>query len=160
MLRFPLLRGVLCDNETSAPQIQGIAMGVRLVAVSLVLGALWDLFTTFHGVAYYFDLPMNPKINPGQFIFALVVTMVVFGFVIATHFIWTVKQDDIPVLILKAAWGLCIAIDLVTSWEGTRHYVFYGDDGDPVRGLGLALVTALIVSSSIFLSRLVLAKDA
>jgi hypothetical protein len=135
-------------------------MGVRLVAVCLALGALWDLFTTFHGVAYYFDLPMNPKINPGQFIFALVVTMAVFGFVIATHFIWNVKQDDIPMLILKAAWGLCIVIDLVTAWEGTRHYVFYGDDGDPVRGLGLALVTVLIVASSIFLSRLVLAKDA
>ena len=130
-----------------------------MLAVSLVLGALWDLFTTFHGVSYYFDLPMNPKINPAQFFFALAVTMVVFGFVIATHFIWSVKQDDTPMLILKAAWALCIVLDLVTSWEGTSHYVFYGDDGDPVRGLGLALVTALIVSSSIFLSRLVLAKD-
>jgi len=134
-------------------------MGVRLVAVSLIIGALWDLFTTFHGVAYYFDLPMNPKINPGQFMFAIAVTMVVFGFVIATHFIWTIKQDDIPMHILRAAWGLCIVIDLVTSWEGTRHYIFYEDDGDPARGAGLAMVTVLIVSSSIFLSRLVLSKD-
>jgi hypothetical protein len=134
-------------------------MGVRLIAAGLVIGALWDLFTTFHGVAYYFDLPMNPKVNPAQFLFALVVTMVVFGFVMATHFIWNVTQDDVPMLILKAAWGICVAVDLVTTWEGTRRYVFYGDDGDPARGLGLAIVTALIVSSSLFLSRLLLAKD-
>ncbi len=134
-------------------------MGLRLVAISLVFGALWDLFTTFHGVAFYFDLPSNPKINPEQFVFAMVVTAVVFGFVIASHFIWSIKDDDIPTLILKAAWAICVAIDLVTSWEGTKRFVFYGDDGDPARGLGLAIVTALIVSSPIFLS-IILAKEA
>jgi tryptophan-rich sensory protein len=131
-------------------------MGVRLVvAICLVLGALWDFFTTFYGVSYYFDLPMNPNINPAQFIFALVVTMVVFGFVIATHLIWDSKQDDTPALILKAALVTCIAIDLVTAWEGTKRFVFYGDEGDAARGAGLAIVTALIVSSTIFLPKLI-----
>jgi hypothetical protein len=131
-------------------------MGVRpVVAISLFLGALWDLFTTFYGVSYYFDLPMNPNINPGQFIFALAVTMVVFGFVIATHLIWDLKQDDAPALILKAALLACIAIDLVTAWEGTKRFVFYGDEGDAARGVGLAVVTALIVSSTIFLPQLI-----
>jgi hypothetical protein len=140
-------------------------MGVRLVALGLVLGALWDVFTTFHGVAAFFDLPMDPKINPVQFAFGMVVTMVVFGFVMATHLIWATKSDksekpeELPALLLKAAWAACIAIDLFTSWQGTKSYVFYGDEGDPARDGGLAVVTALIVSSSIFLSRLLLDKN-
>jgi hypothetical protein len=131
-------------------------MGLRLVAIGLVLGAAWDVFTTFHGVAAFFDLPMDPKINPVQFTFGLVVTMVVFGFVMATHLIWSVKAEETPALLLRAAWAACIAIDLFTSWEGTRSYVFYGEEGDAARDIGLAVVTALIVSSSIFLSRLLL----
>jgi tryptophan-rich sensory protein len=131
-------------------------MGLRLVALGLILGALWDVFTTFHGVAAFFDLPMDPKINPAQFAFGLVVTMVVFGFVMATHLIWTTKAEETPALLLKAAWAVCIAIDLFTSWQGTKSYVFYGDEGDAARDIGLAVVTALIVSSSIFLSRLLL----
>jgi tryptophan-rich sensory protein len=130
-------------------------MGVRVVvAICLVLGALWDLFTTFYGISRYFDLPMNPNINPGQFLFALVVTMVVFGFVISTHLVFDAKQDDIPAFI-KGAVLVCIAIDLVTAWEGTKRFVFYGDDGDAARGAGLAVVTALIVSSTIFLPKLI-----
>ncbi len=133
-------------------------MGVRLVAIGLIAGALWDLFTTFYGVAGYFDLPMNPNVNPVQFAFAAAVTAVVFGFVIATHIVWNWEEADVPSLLLKGAWAACVAIDLVTCWEGTRRYVFYGDEGDAARGVGLALATALIVSSTIFLSRLVLAK--
>ncbi len=136
-----------------------MSMGVRLVAVGLILGTLWDLLTTFRGVADFFDLPLDPNINPSQFAFGLVVTMVIFGFVIATHLIWNLNSSDAPALVLKAAWGACIVIDLFTSWEGTKHFVFYGDDGDAVRGLGLAVVTALIVSSSIFLSKLLLAGE-
>jgi hypothetical protein len=129
-------------------------LGVRLVvAISLVLGALWDLFTTFYGVSRYFDLPMNPNINPGQFIFAFVVTMVVFGFVIGTHLVLDSKQDA-PALLWGAVF-VCIVIDLITAWEGTRHFVFYGDDGDAARGAGLTVVTALIVSSTIFLPKLI-----
>ncbi|MGB8868874.1 MAG: hypothetical protein ACLPJW_16065 [Rhodomicrobium sp.] len=134
-------------------------MGIRLVAIGLIAGTLWDIFTTFYGVTLYFDLPMDPNVNPAQFAFAIAVTAVVFGFVIATHIVWNLKGEDVPSLLLKAAWTACVAIDLVTSWEGTRRYVFYGDDGDAARGVGLAVATALIVSSAIFLSRLVLAKD-
>jgi hypothetical protein len=159
---FRLRACILCDNETVSAaagavprEIQGIAMGVRfVVAVCLFLAALWDLFTTFYGVSYFFDLPMNPNINPAQFIFALAVTMVVFGFVIATHLIWDLKRDGAPTLILKAALLTCIAIDLITAWEGTKRFVFYGDEGDAARGVGLAVVTVLIVSSTILLPQL------
>jgi hypothetical protein len=141
-----------------------MAIGARLVGLGLVgaglaAGALWDLFTTFYGLAAYFDLPLNPNVNPVQFTFAAVLTAIVFGFVIATHLIWSMKHEDLTAL-LKAAWGVCVAIDLVASWQGTKNYVFYGDDGDAARGFGLALATALTVSSTIFLSRLVMGKDA
>ncbi len=133
--------------------------GVRVVAIVLVAGALWDLFTTFYGLARYFDLPFNPGINPVQFTFGLVLTAIIFGFVIATHLIWSMKGDDLMVQVLKAAWVACIAINLITSWQGTKNFVFYGDDGDAARGIGLALATALTVLSTIFLSRLVMGKE-
>jgi hypothetical protein len=134
-------------------------MGVRVVTIVLFLGALWDYFTTFRGVADFFDLPTNPNINPAQFTFGLAVTTMIFGFVIASHLIWNLKADDLPTLLLKVAWVTCIAIDLFTSWDGTKRFVFYGDDGDAARGIGLAVVTALIVTSSLLLSKLLLARD-
>jgi tryptophan-rich sensory protein len=134
-------------------------MSFRVIEAGLVVGALWDFFTTLQGVADYFDLPTNPNINPAQFMFALVVTAVVFGFVMATHIIWNIKGDELPTLLLKAAWAICIAIDLFTSWEGTKRFIFYGDDSDPARGVGLAVVTALIVSSSILLAKLLFTGD-
>ncbi len=136
-----------------------MSAGIRAVAIVLVAGAVWDLFTTFYGLARYFDLPLNPGINPVQFTFGLVLTAIIFGFVIATHLVWTMKGDDLMVQVLKAAWAACIAINLITSWQGTKHFVFYGDDGDAARGIGLALATALTVASTIFLSRLVMGKE-
>ena len=38
--------------------------GIRLIAAVLFAGALWDLFTTFYGLAGYFDLPLNPASIP------------------------------------------------------------------------------------------------
>lgn len=134
-------------------------MGMLLIVIGLTVGALWDVFTTFYGVTSYFDLPMDPDVNPAQFAFAAAVTAVVFGFVIATHLIWKLEHKDVPSLLLRAAWAACVAIDLVTSWEGTRRFVFYGEDGDAARGMGLAVASALIVSSTIFLSRLILSKE-
>jgi tryptophan-rich sensory protein len=132
---------------------------IRAVAIVLVAGAVWDMFTTFYGLARYFDLPFYPSINPVQFTFGIVLTTIIFGFVIATHLIWSMKGDDLMVQVLKAAWAVCIAINLITSWQGTKHFVFYGDDGDAARGIGLALATALTVLSTIFLSRLIMGKE-
>jgi hypothetical protein len=134
-------------------------MGVRAVIFVLFLGALWDLFTTFRGIADFFDIPFQPRINPSQFIFGLAVTVVVFGFVISSHLISNLKADDIPTLLLKGAWGVCIAIDLFTTWQGTKRFVFYGDDSDPARTIGVAVVSALIVTSTMLLSNLLLDRN-
>jgi tryptophan-rich sensory protein len=135
-------------------------MGMRLMIVlGLAPVALWNLFTIYYGVADYFDLPLKPEINPEQFVFGLVVTLLVFGFVIATQLIWNLKQAELPTLLLKGAWAVCVAVNLITCWEGTKRYIFYGDDNDPGKGVGLAVVTALIVSSSILLSKIAFSAD-
>ncbi len=134
-------------------------MGVRAVALVLLLGAFWDLFTTFRGIADFFDIPLEPRINPTQFAFGLAVTMVIFGFVISSHLILSLKGEDTFTLLLKVAWGICIVIDLFTTWEGTKRFVFYSDDSDAARTVGVALVSALIVTSTMLLSKLLLAKD-
>ncbi|MBT3070055.1 hypothetical protein KKP04_04130 [Rhodomicrobium sp. Az07] len=131
----------------------------RLLYFVLIPIALWDIYTTYLGVSYFFDLPTNPDINPGQFAFGLVVTLIVFGFVLATQLIYSLPADNSPVLILKGAWATAVAIDLYTAWEGTRRVVFYGEE-DPVKGVGVAIVAALIVTSTIFLSQLLLGKSA
>ncbi len=134
-------------------------MGVRLILiVPLLLGGIWDLYTTFRGVADFFDLPTNPAINPGQFAFGVVITLTVFGFVLATQLLWSANLHDAPALLLKAAWAVCVAIDLFTSWSGTKRAVFYDDD-DPAKGFGIAVAAALIVASTILLSKLLLDKD-
>lgn len=134
-------------------------MGIRLVLiVPLLLTALWDLYTTFRGVADFFDLPTNPSINEGQFAFGVVITLTVFGFVIASQLFWNANLHDAPGLLLKAAWASCVAIDLYTAWAGTKRVVFYDDD-DPAKGFGIAVAAALIVASTILLSKILLDKD-
>jgi hypothetical protein len=65
------------------------------------------------------------------------------------------KGDDLAISILKAACVLCIAVNMITSWQGTKYYVFYGDDGDAARGIGLALASLLTVLATVFLPRVV-----
>lgn len=134
-------------------------MGVWAVATFLFLAALWNAFSTFLGIAAFFDLAINFKINPVQFLFAMVVTALVFVFVIASHIIWNLKSDDIPTVFLKSSWGICVLADLCASWQGTKHFVFYETDVDLLRGVGLLIVSALIVTATMLLSKLLLGKD-
>ncbi len=127
-------------------------MNSRPIAAALIIVAIWDFFAVFRGIGYYFDLPSNPNLNAAQFGFGLVVTALVFGFVIATKYIWSLKGDDIPILVLKSAWVVCVGINLVAAYEGTSRYVFSGDEQDGMRTVGLAVVTALVVSATIFMS--------
>ncbi len=134
-------------------------MGIKLVALIVALGALWDGFTTFRGVAEIFELATVAKINPFQFVFAIVVTLLVFGFVIATHLVWSFKSDDLVTLLLKLAWFVCLTVDLITSYIGTKYYVFDNSVDTSAKWLALLVVTFLITASSILLSRILLAKD-
>jgi hypothetical protein len=135
------------------------AMGVRMVLIiPLLLVGLWDLYTTFRGVADFFDLPTNPYINEGQFAFGVVITLTVFGFVIGSQLFWNANLHDAPALLLKAAWATCVGIDLYTAWAGTKRVVFYDDD-DPAKAFGIAVAAALIVASTILLSKVLLDKD-
>ena len=133
-------------------------MNVQLLAIPLLAPALWNLYTTFRGLADFFDLPTNPSINPGQFAFGIVVTIIVIGFVVASRLIWSVPSDDPPVLLLKVACLVCIGIDVAASWEGTKRVISFEDD-NPGKAFGLALVIALVVLSKLGLSTLLFDKQ-
>ena len=127
-------------------------MNVRLLAIPLLAPVIWNIYTTFRGLCDFFDLPTHPSINPGQWAFGIVVTIIVIGFVIASRAIWT-APDDASFVVLKAASIVCIAIDVAASWFGTKHVLSF-DYNDPAKAFGLALVVALLVLSKIALSTL------
>ena len=128
-------------------------MEVRLLAIiPLLAPVIWNIYTTFRGLSDFFDLPTHPSINPGQFVFGIVVTIIVIGFVISSRAIWN-TPDEVPFLLLKAASVVCIAIDVAASWFGTKHVISF-DYNDPAKAFGLALVVALLVLSKIALSTL------
>lgn len=127
------------------------AMNVNLIAIPLLIPVAWNIYTTFLGLSDIFDLPTNPNINPGQFTFAAIVTLLVFLFVLATQLIWNFKEDDTLVLLLKAAAIICIAFDVFASWHGTKQLISF-DDGDPGKAVGLAFVVVLTVLAKLSLS--------
>jgi tryptophan-rich sensory protein len=130
-----------------------MAMEVRLLAIILLLApVIWNIYTTRQGLCDFFDLPTHPSINPGQFVFGIVVTIIVIGFVVASRAIWSAR-DEAPFALLKAASVVCIAIDAAASWFGTKHVISF-DYEDPAKAVGLALMVALLVLSKIALSML------
>ena len=133
-------------------------MNVQLLAIPLLAPALWNLYTTFRGLADFFDLPTNPSINPGQFAFGIVVTIIVIGFVVASRLIWSRGSVDTPMLLLKVACLVCIGIDVAASWEGTKRVISFEDD-NPGKAFALALVIALVVLSKLGLSTLLFDKQ-
>ena len=126
-------------------------MDVRPLAIILLLPpVIWNIYTTRQGLCDFFDLPTHPSINPGQFVFGIMVTIIVIGFVIASRAIWSLR-DEGPFALLKAASVVCIAIDVAASWYGTKHVISFDFD-DPGKAFGLALMVALLVLSKIALS--------
>jgi hypothetical protein len=130
-----------------------MAMNVRLLAIPLLAPVIWNIYTTFRGLSDFFDLPTHPSINPGQFAFGIVVTIIVIGFVVGSRAIWSFASEEAPFLLLKAASLICIVIDVAASWVGTKHVISFDYD-DPGKAFGLALVVALLVLSKIALSTL------
>jgi tryptophan-rich sensory protein len=134
----------------------GTRMSIRLlVMIPLLPPALWNFFTTYRGLTDFFDVPRNPSLNPGQFAFGVIVAVIVLGFVMASHLILNWDQYDPPVLFLKAACVVCILVNVAALWEGTKRVIQFEDD-DPGKGFALALVVALIVASTVLLSKLLL----
>ena len=133
-------------------------MSGRLFIIPLLLPVLWNLYTTYRGLTDFFDLPANPNINPGQFVFGIVITIIILAFVVASDFVLRWESHDPPALILKAASVTSIVINLFASWEGTQRVIDY-EDGDPGKMIGLALVVALVVLSTVFLSRLLTERN-
>jgi hypothetical protein len=129
------------------------------IAAIISLGALWDGFTTFFGIVQVFNILGGDSIQPMQVMFAVVVSVVILGFLIATHVIWSFETDDIVTLILKGAWLVCLVLDCYTAYIGNKFFVFNNDLETPAHHLGLIIVTLLITISSILLSRIVMSRE-
>lgn len=135
------------DAALSVPPISA-----RLVIIPLLVPVLWNLYTTFRGLADFFDLPTYPS-SGGQWAFGIGGTIFVIGFVVASRMIWRFASEDAPVLLLKAACVFCIVINIGASWIGTKRIVLFEAD-DPARTIALALVVALVILSTVGLSTL------
>jgi hypothetical protein len=145
---------IASDNRNAASARK---LSVRLLAIALLAPVIWNIYTTFRGLSDFFDLPTHPSINPGQFAFGIVVTVIVSGFVIASRVIWN-SSDGALFPLLKAASVVCVAIDVAASWFGTKHVISFNYD-DPAKAFGLALVVAVVVLSMIGLSKLLFDGD-
>jgi hypothetical protein len=130
-----------------------------IIGTIIGLGALWDGFTTFFGIVQIFNILGGDVVNPMQVVFAIVVALVISGFLVATHLIWTFETDDVVTLILKGAWLVCLVLDCYTAYIGNKYFVFNNNLETSAHHLGLVIVTLLITISSILLSRIVMMKE-
>lgn len=131
---------------------------MRTLFLVVSLGALWDGYTSFYGIVEFYDLFMN-YYNVARLVFAVVVALVILGFMIATHLIWNTAEDNTLInLLLKGAWVLCFVLDLYTSFVGNKFYVFDDMIESAADIFGLAIVSFLITMSSILLSQLISGK--
>lgn len=128
---------------------------MNLMTLIVSLGALWDGFTTYFGIVEIFNI----RDNPLQIIFAAVVAIVILGFLLSTHLIWTFETDDVVTLVLKAAWVICLVLNCYTAYIGNKLFVFDNNLPTGAHQLGLVIITLLITISSILLSRMIMAKQ-
>lgn len=126
-----------------------------LLTTIVGLGALWDGFTTYFGIVEIFNIQDNPL----QIIFAVVVAVVILGFLLSTHLIWTFETDDVVTIVLKAAWVICLVLNCYTAYIGNKLFVFDNKLPTGAHQFGLIIITLLITISSILLSRMIMAKQ-
>ncbi len=128
---------------------------MRALIFVVALGALWDGFTSFYGIAEFYDLVVGQS-DWRQIVFALIAAITIVGFMVATRLIWSGAEANNTIsVLLKVAWVVCFVIDLYTSFIGTRDFVFDGMAGGPANIIGLLIVSFLVTSSSVLLSQLI-----
>ena len=131
---------------------------MRVLIFVVALGALWDGFTSFYGIAEFYDVVVDDG-DWRRIAFALVAAITIVGFMVATRLIWSATEENNTILILlKVAWVVCFVIDLATSFIGTQDFVFKGMVGGTVDLLGLLIISFLVTSSSVLLSQLITGK--
>jgi hypothetical protein len=131
---------------------------MRVLIFVVALGALWDGFTSFYGIAEFYDVVIGESKWP-QIVFAVIAAITIVGFMVATRLIWSGTEENNTILILlKVAWVVCFVIDLATSFIGTQDFVFKGMVGGTVDLLGLLIISFLVTSSSVLLSQLITGK--
>jgi hypothetical protein len=129
---------------------------MRLVAAAVACGAIWDFITTFVGLGEMFDVFSQEGDYPFlQLLFSLVVACVIMGFVLCTHYLWNIKDSDMITVMLKATWFICFVFDVWTALLGNRRFIFGGKPDDVKVIIGVGVVTLIMTSSTILLSRMI-----
>jgi hypothetical protein len=133
---------------------------MQFVGVVIACGTMWDFVTTFVGLADIFDVFSQEGDYPFvQLIFALVVSCVIMGFVLCTHYIWRQKEGDLITVILKATWLMCFVFDVWTALLGNKRLIFGGRAEDVKSMIVIGMLTIIITSSTILLSRIIGQKE-
>jgi len=131
---------------------------MRALIVVVSIGAFWDGYTSFYGIAEFYDLILSDA-SPMRYAFAGVAAATIVGFMIATRLIWSgTEPNNTITILLKSAWVVCFVIDLYTSFIGTRDWVFGGMAGGAANVFGLLVISFLVTSSSVLLSQLITGK--
>jgi hypothetical protein len=128
---------------------------MKFVGAAVACGAFWDFVTTFVGLADMFDVFSQEGDYPFvQLIFALAATCVIMGFVLCTHYLWANKDGDLISVILRGAWFLCFILDVWTALLGNKRFIFGGRAEDVKAMIIVGMVTLIMTSSTILLSRM------
>jgi hypothetical protein len=133
---------------------------MQVVGAAIAFGALWDFITTFVGLADIFDIFSQEGDYPFiQLLFALAASSVIMGFVLCTHYLWKHEEGDMITVILKAAWLMCFAFDVWTALLGNKRLIYGGRVENVKSMIIIGMITIIITSSTILLSRIVGQKE-
>jgi hypothetical protein len=111
-----------------------------LIALFALIAA-WDAFTTYIGV--YSITEQNDE----GLIYSVVVSILVFAFMIGTHYILNI--EGLAGKILKVFWGIAIIIDGVTSFLGNSGFL---DPDNLILWAIVVFVTLLTTASGVIVS--------
>jgi hypothetical protein len=123
--------------------------------IELAFKTFLVLYSIWIAIAEFFDLSPEMSISSTRFVFAMIITLVVFSFLIGSPIFWRSKLDTMADLTSKAAWAICIGVALFACWQAEEM-------ASPAKGffdaLAHAVTASIAVASAIELSKIFLTK--
>ncbi len=142
---------------------------MRILLGVLIVGFIWDLVTSFLGIAGLLGISDLNKGNIGIYMTAIVGSGLILGLSISAKNIWSESPKDEIYLVLKVVHVTAIIFDAYTSFLGTAQNILLHDSRTAFLTIGFAevwemtnfeqkiallFVTVLVTMSPIALSRL------
>ncbi len=142
---------------------------MRILLGVLIVGFIWDLVTSFLGIAGLLGISDLNKGNIGIYMTAIVGSGLILGLSISAKDIWSEDKTDEIYLVLKIVHVTAIIFDAYTSFLGTAQNILLHDSRTAFLTIGFAevwemtnfeqkiallFVTVLVTMSPIAFSRL------